>query len=420
MRLSTKSRPEKKIKWNPQVVSVSLNSDSSCVSIGSQRGFRVCQLSPFKRHNFNMKGGIGICEMLGCSSLIAIVGGGDSPAFSSRRLRVFNTSTSTAIREMNFDYPIVAVRLNTRFLVVVLALQVHIFNIDTMKKTQVLDTPHNPHGLCTLQTMADNSSNRVLLCFPGSTDKGDVVVFNLAGQKVDEVVEAHQTPIAAMVLSSDGHYLATASVKGTLIRIFDVSNGKQQIFATFRRGVTSSTLMTMRFNSTCSLLCCGSKNGTVHVFDINAVVDPLNSVSLAAIKLANAANPSTASTAKAAAQSLFTGLIETLPTVISSHRSSCSVNIDSDVSFICGFISVGVGSGESDISEMSGGNGEVKVSDGVESETTRKKDCIVVVTSAGIVSIYSMNFVDGTGVLENQHMLLENKNQQESTTTALQ
>ena len=30
-----------------------------------------------------------------------------------------------------------------------------------------------------------------------------------------------------------------------------------------------------------------------------------------------------------------------------------------------------------------------------------------------------MNFVDGTGVLENQHMLVENKNQQESTAVAV-
>ena len=94
MRLATKTN----LQWNPQVVSVSLNDNASCVSTGSQRGFRICQLTPsFKRYPFGLKGGIGICEMLGCSSLVAIVGGGDSPAFSSRRLRIFNTTTSTAI-----------------------------------------------------------------------------------------------------------------------------------------------------------------------------------------------------------------------------------------------------------------------------------------------------------------------------------
>ena len=186
MRLATEKN---KIKWNQNVVCVALNAGSSCVSTGTQRGFRVTQLSPFKHHAFSMTGGIGVCEMLGCSSLVAIVGGGDSPAFSSRRLRVFNTTNATAICEMNFEYPVIAVRLNHSSLIVVLAVQIHIFNINTMKKTQVLDTPPNPKGLCTLQTLANSASSSILFCFPGSSEKGDVVVFDASAQKVVGVIE---------------------------------------------------------------------------------------------------------------------------------------------------------------------------------------------------------------------------------------
>ena len=164
----------------------------------------------------------------------------------------------------------------------------------------------------------------------------------------------------------------------------------------------------MRFNTSSSLLCCGSKNGTVHVFDVNAVVDPSNSVSLAANRAAAVANASTTSTAKAAAHSLFSGLMETLPTAISSHRSVCSVSVDASVAFICGFVGVkGVGN------ERGGGN-----SDESDESDESNKDCIVVVTSAGIVSIHSMNFVEGTTALEQQDFLVENENQQESTMAA--
>jgi len=249
-----------------------------------------------------------------------------------------------------------------------------------------------------------------------------VVVFNVAAQKVLGVIEAHQSPLAALVLSPGGRYLATASVKGTLIRVFDVSqtqallNGttKEQIVATFRRGVTSSVVTTMRFNANSSLLCCGSKNGTVHVFDVNAVVDPEHSVSIQASKSAAAANTSTASTAIAASKSLFSGLIETLPTAISSHRSVCSVAVGAEVaSFVCGFVSM-----SSDGGGGGGGGGEVKTDKkGVDSSSSSKEDCIVVVTSTGIVSIYSMDFISGTTVLQNQHLLVENAKQQESSIT---
>lgn len=36
-------------------------------------------------------------------------------------------------------------------------------------------------------------------------------------------IEAHRSPLAAMVLSSNGMYLATASEQGTLVRVYLVS-----------------------------------------------------------------------------------------------------------------------------------------------------------------------------------------------------
>jgi autophagy-related protein 18 len=405
MRLASKTNPLT-TRWNPNIVSVSLNQDSSCVSTGSQRGFSVCQLSPFHRHIFSMKGGIGVCEMLDCSSLVAVVGGGNSPAFSSRRLRVFNTSSSTTICEMNFDYPIIAVHLNHRCMIVVLATQVHIFNVDTMKQTQRLDTPNNPRGLCTLQHIADSSSTSVLLCFPGAVEKGDVFIFNVATQKSVTVIEAHQSPLQALVLSSNGRYLATASSKGTLIRIFDLNKGNENV-ATFRRGVTTSVVTTMRFNKDNSLLCVGSKNGTVHVFDVNAVLDPDHSITLAS--RAAEASTSTASTAKAAAKTLLSGLMDTLPTALSSQRSSCSVSIEPDLAFICGFLSM------TKPAAIRNTNGEeVKTSTDNNNNNANQYDALVVVTSTGIVSIHQMNFVDGTTTLEAQEFLVVGENQQQS------
>lgn len=367
-----------------------------------------------------MKGGIGICEMLDCSSLVAIVGGGDSPAFSSRRLRVFNTSDSSTICDMNFDSPVLAVRLNHRCLIVVLSFQVHIYNIDTMKVKQLLDTPPNPKGLCCLQTSGDASSSRVILCFPGSSEKGDVVVFDVAGQKVVGVVEAHESPVQAIAVSSDGKLLATASTKGTLIRVFDLTS-KNETIATFRRGVTTSVVATMRFNSDASLLCVGSKNGTVHVFDINAVVNPEQSATLVS-QAAASSSTSAASSAKAAATSLLSGLMQTLPISLSSHRSSCSISIEPNVAFICGFLRSD--RGDRGGRGRGGGGGDAFLPETKDEAAAEEapshggsNDSLIVVTSTGIVSIHSMNFVNGKTTLEQQEFLVETESQEEETTS---
>lgn len=52
---------------------------------GTCKGFRVYQTHPFVQYVYEGKGGMGIVEMLHCSSLVALVGAGEKPAFSPRR-----------------------------------------------------------------------------------------------------------------------------------------------------------------------------------------------------------------------------------------------------------------------------------------------------------------------------------------------
>ena len=49
-------------------------------------------------------GGIGIAEMLFCTSLVALVGAGEQPAFSPRRLQIMNTKVRGYIDLIYFDY----------------------------------------------------------------------------------------------------------------------------------------------------------------------------------------------------------------------------------------------------------------------------------------------------------------------------
>ena len=65
---------------------------------------------------------------------------------------------------------------------------------------------------------------------------------------------------------NSGTRLATASVKGTLIRVFDVSTGNLAI--ELRRGSNTATIYCINFNADSSLLCVSSDHGTIHIFSL--------------------------------------------------------------------------------------------------------------------------------------------------------
>jgi autophagy-related protein 18 len=82
------------------------------------------------------------------------------------------------------------------------------------------------------------------------------------------VVEAHQTPLSCVALNNEGTLLATASEKGTIIRVFSLPDA-QKLFQ-FRRGSIPARIYSMSFNSTSTLLCVSSATETVHIFRLSA------------------------------------------------------------------------------------------------------------------------------------------------------
>jgi autophagy-related protein 18 len=82
---------------------VNFNQDFSCLSVGSRHGYKIYNCEPFgkyfmKRISFGglmvADGAIAICEMLFQTSLVALVGIGDEPTMSPRRLQITNTKVN--------------------------------------------------------------------------------------------------------------------------------------------------------------------------------------------------------------------------------------------------------------------------------------------------------------------------------------
>lgn len=163
-----------------------------------------------------------------------------------------------------FKYPkhILSVTMNRSRLVVCLKDSLYIHNIRDMRLLHsIKNLPDNPTGLCSL-------SLNCHLAYPSSNEVGNIQVFDAGSMKPRLLIEAHSSKVAAMNFSSTGVLLATASEKGTVIRIFCVKNAQKVM--EFRRGVKRyAQIVSLNFSLCNNFVSVSSNTETIHVFKID-------------------------------------------------------------------------------------------------------------------------------------------------------
>ncbi|KAI9008989.1 WD40-repeat-containing domain protein [Phycomyces nitens] len=262
-----------------ELLFINFNQDFSCISLGSKRGYRIYNCDPFGKCYSKSEGGTGIVEMLFCTSLVALVGAGDQPTFSPRHLQIINTKRESTICELSFPTSILAVKMNRRRLIVVLEEQIFVYDISNMKLLHTIDTSRNPDAICALSPSSENCyiayPSRSSTTSPFETNQqatqsfcatGDVEIFDASTLTLVNIVQAHKSRISCITMNADGTLLATASEKGTVVRVFSIPDANKVY--QFRRGSYSATIYSMSFNLVSSLLCVSSDTETVHIFKL--------------------------------------------------------------------------------------------------------------------------------------------------------
>lgn len=95
---------------------------------------------------------------------------------------------------------------------------------------------------------------------------GDVMLFDANSMQGIKVIPAHQAPLSCIAMNNEGTLLATASEKGTVIRVFRLPSAEK--LYQFRRGSMPARIHCMSFNATSTLLCVSSATETVHIFKL--------------------------------------------------------------------------------------------------------------------------------------------------------
>ncbi|VDO42245.1 unnamed protein product [Onchocerca flexuosa] len=193
-----------------------------------------------------------LIERLFSSSLLMLVS-----TQAPRKLRIYHFQKNNEICAQSYTNTVLAVKLNR---------DADIFPvIHTIR-----DTPSNATGIIDLSATVNS-----FLAYPGSINNGHVQLFDVTRLNSMNTISAHTSPLAALRFNYDGKKLATASNRGTVIRVFDTESGDR--LYEFTRGVKRFVnIYSMAFSIDSNYLCSSSNTETVHVFRLGPTVDPIN------------------------------------------------------------------------------------------------------------------------------------------------
>ena len=253
---------------------VGINQEQSCFVCSTETGFHVFNLDPLRERchiDLKVPRSVYKAEMLHRTNLVAVIGGGST--IPQDTVVIWDDYKKRFILEFKCSAPVAAVCLRRDRIVIVLASQIFVYSFPTQSPTLLYSshTIHNPEGVCALSSCVE----RGLLAFPSKLS-GKVQLIDIthvpAGVTASPVnLEAHKHDIAYLSINTAGTMLASASIQGTLIRLFNVErlSDKPKQIMELRRGSDMAHILCINFSLDSRYLCVSSDKGTVHIFSVD-------------------------------------------------------------------------------------------------------------------------------------------------------
>ncbi|EER02673.1 conserved hypothetical protein [Perkinsus marinus ATCC 50983] len=276
---------------------LTVNQDQTCFVVGTEDGFRVYSVDPFKpafsrrfrdvittENESNLEeprsdesvvcrrsdiadanGGIGIVEMLYRCNILALVGGGRNPRFAPHKVILWDDRYPRPLAELSFRTTVKAVRMRRDMIVVAIDSKVGIIALNQSESRAVLATVADQQKGKVICTHAQDSIFRLIGRVRISAYDMPLTAES-RGPSISSVILAHDSQISQLALDSSGNLLATSSDKGTLIRIHDTTTG--YLLQELRRGVDRADICSIVFHPSGRWIVVSSDKGTVHVFAV--------------------------------------------------------------------------------------------------------------------------------------------------------
>lgn len=247
------------------ILGVSFNQFVSHLTVGTEFGYMIYTLDGFNRQVYRDKeGGVKIAKMLRKSNICFLVGGGDNPFSSNSTITMWDEKAEEIPMEIDMQRGIKNLFVCRDYIIVVTLSKIYVMNYEGSKLMDHHTYNNNEFGVCAVALDNKDPNNTPNLVATLGKKKGSILVWSTHNNGEEKEIQAHNTNIVALAISSNGNYVASASETGTIIKIWDTRNGN--LVTEFRRGALSAIIHSLAFSPDCSYLACCSGNGSVHIF----------------------------------------------------------------------------------------------------------------------------------------------------------
>ncbi|KAH7887852.1 WD40-repeat-containing domain protein [Phlebopus sp. FC_14] len=270
-----------------QILDTQLDVDCQIFTTSTPAGFAVYQAWPLKLLRKRELTGGTLAAVVPChtSSLMFLLGGGRSPRYPPNKVILWDDSVGAEVAELEFREKVGGIACRRGWLAVALRRRVVVFEVhETVVRKAEYDTCENPRGILAMATEA----HATLLAIPGR-QMGHVQLIHLPpcrppvpvgppppvvppkpppppSRHPASIIAAHESPLTTISVPPSGRLLATASSRGTLVRIWDSFTGK--LLREFRRGSDKAEIYGVAFRPDEKEVGVWSDKGTVHVFSL--------------------------------------------------------------------------------------------------------------------------------------------------------
>lgn len=253
--------------FSEKVLSVSFNSNYSFFAVGTNKGFRVYKSSPLElKCQRDLKGGIGLVQMLDISNIFCLSGGGPFPKYAPNKLILWDDKQGKEIRDFRFNSQVIGCKIKQKMIFVVCEEEISVRSLSDDEEIEKICV-NSSAGYA-----VSHESDTYIFAWSDLT-QGNIKYkdYKDENSKV-QTIKAHDGKVICIELNNDGSMLATASDKGTLIRIFSTQN-QNQLYE-FRRGTEKAEIYDMAFDLTSNkYIGVTSDHGTVHLFVLETKED---------------------------------------------------------------------------------------------------------------------------------------------------
>lgn len=275
--------------------SITFNQDNSCISLSTDEFHKIYNCEPFGEIYSEDQPTLFV-KILFSTSLTIII----PQVKDNRLLKIYNLKQKLKICELIFPSEIIDVKINKKRLVVVLKIgQIYIYDLSCVRLIKIIeinksstfigDLSNDDKSLLVIPLNSINEQSEIfkLVDFESliKFDKpipinqlksheshGWILIYDTINLVPKLILKCHSSNLQKIIISN--FLIATASVKGTIIRIFHLSlleNDELNLFKiqNMRRGHNLAIINSLSFNQDNTILGCGSENNTVHFFNLN-------------------------------------------------------------------------------------------------------------------------------------------------------